>query len=91
MIVGTSQLSRTPLISGPRSFNPMSSIPGLSNTARAAAKDVFEAMSDWRPETVDDSEKTPNESRIGGLLCARSLLALHAARVTRRARAGRSA
>jgi hypothetical protein len=45
----------------PRSFNPMS-IPGLSNKAREAVKDVFEAMSDWRTETADDSGR--NTKRV---------------------------
>src|SRR5262245_60765150 len=45
----------------PGSFNPMS-IPGLSNKAREAVKDAFEAMSDWRTEAADDSER--NTKRV---------------------------
>ena len=40
----------------PRSFDP-TSVPGLSNKAREAVKDVFEAMSDWRVEAAEDSER----------------------------------
>ena len=40
----------------PRSFNPMS-IPGLSNRARDAVNAAFDAMSSWRNETADSSEK----------------------------------
>ena len=39
-----------------RSFDPMS-IPGLSYKARDAVNAVFEAMSKWRTEIADDSEK----------------------------------
>ena len=45
----------------PRNFNPML-ISGLSNKAREAVKDAFEAMSDWRTEVVDDSER--NTKRV---------------------------
>ena len=45
----------------PRNFDPMS-IPGLSNKAREAVKDVFEAMSDWRTEVAEDSER--NTKRV---------------------------
>lgn len=45
----------------PRNFDPMS-IPGLSNKTREAVKDVFEAMSDWRDEVADDSER--NTKRV---------------------------
>jgi hypothetical protein len=45
----------------PRSFDPMS-IPGLSNQAREAVKDAFEAMSDWRTDAADDSER--NAKRV---------------------------
>src|SRR5262245_55195885 len=38
------------------------SIPGLSNKAREAVKDVFEAMSDWRTEAAEDSER--NTKRV---------------------------
>jgi hypothetical protein len=40
----------------PRSFNPMS-IPGLSNKARDAVNAAFDAMSTWRNETAETSEK----------------------------------
>ena len=40
----------------PRSFNPMS-IPGLSTRARDAVNAAFDAMSSWRNETADSSEK----------------------------------
>jgi hypothetical protein len=40
----------------PRTFNPMST-PGLSNKAREAVNAAFEAMSTWRKETVESSEK----------------------------------
>src|SRR5262245_54337754 len=39
-----------------RSFNPMS-IPGLSNKAREAVNAAFDAMSTWRNEVADSSEK----------------------------------
>lgn len=45
----------------PRNFNPMS-IPGLSNKAQDAVKDAFEAMTDWRNEAVEDSER--NTKRV---------------------------
>jgi hypothetical protein len=45
----------------PRDFDP-ASIPGLSNKAREAVKDVFEAMSDWRTEVAEDSER--NTKRV---------------------------
>jgi hypothetical protein len=37
-------------------------ISGLSNKAQEAVKDAFEAMSDWRTEAVDDSER--NTKRV---------------------------
>src|SRR5262245_40427248 len=40
----------------PRSFNPMA-IPGLSNKARDAVNAAFDAMSTWRNEVADSSEK----------------------------------
>jgi hypothetical protein len=40
----------------PSSFNPMS-VPGLSEEARKAVKSAFDAMSAWRNEIVDYSEK----------------------------------
>jgi len=39
-----------------RKFDPMA-VPGLSNEARDAVNAAFEAMSTWRTETVDNSEK----------------------------------
>ena len=45
----------------PRNFDPMS-LPGLSNKAREAVKDVVEAMSDWRTEAAEDNER--NSKRV---------------------------
>jgi len=39
-----------------RRFDP-ASVSGLSNKARAAAKEAFEAMSTWRHEMADSSEE----------------------------------
>ena len=39
-----------------RSFNP-ASVPGLSNKAREAVNAAFDAMSTWREEVADTSEK----------------------------------
>ena len=39
-----------------RKFNP-SSVPGLSTEARKAVNATFEAMSSWRTETVNTSER----------------------------------
>jgi hypothetical protein len=39
-----------------RTFNPMS-VPGLSTEARKAVNAVFDAMSTWRTDTVNMSEK----------------------------------
>jgi len=39
-----------------RKFDPMI-VPGLSNEARDAVNAAFDAMSTWRTETVDNSEK----------------------------------
>jgi hypothetical protein len=44
----------------PRSFNPMS-IPGLSNKAREAVNAAFDAMSTWREEAADTSEKNSKQ------------------------------
>src|SRR5262245_45533985 len=41
----------------PRSFSPIS-IPGLSNDAREAVNAALDAMSTWRNETADASEKS---------------------------------
>jgi hypothetical protein len=40
-----------------RKFDPMA-VPGLSNEARDAVNAAFDAMSTWRTETVNNSEKT---------------------------------
>jgi len=40
----------------PRNFNPMS-VPGLSSEARKAVNAVFDAMSNWRTETITNNEK----------------------------------
>ena len=40
----------------PRNFNPMS-VPGLSSEARKAVTAVFDAMSNWRTETITNNEK----------------------------------
>ena len=40
----------------PRDFNPKS-IPGLTNEAREAVNEVLKAMSDWRNEIADTTEK----------------------------------
>jgi hypothetical protein len=40
----------------PRNFNPLSA-PGLSDEARKAVNAAFDAMSAWRLETVNNSEK----------------------------------
>ena len=40
----------------PRSFDP-SSVSGLSNKARAAVNESFDAMSTWRQEAADSGEK----------------------------------
>ena len=39
-----------------RKFDPMA-VPGLSNEARAAVNAAFDAMSTWRTERVNNSEK----------------------------------
>ena len=39
-----------------RNFNPMS-VPGLSEEARNAVNAAFDAMSAWRTETAQSSEK----------------------------------
>jgi hypothetical protein len=44
----------------PRSFNPMS-VPGLSNEARDAVSAALKAMSTWRNETADTSEKNSKQ------------------------------
>jgi hypothetical protein len=44
----------------PRSFTPIS-IPGLSNKARQAVDAALDAMSTWRNETADASEKNSKQ------------------------------
>ena len=44
----------------PRSFSPMS-VPGLSNEAREAVNAALNAMSTWRNETADISEKNSKQ------------------------------
>ncbi len=44
----------------PRSFSPIS-IPGLSNKSREAVNAALDAMSSWRNETADASEKSGRE------------------------------
>ena len=44
----------------PRSFNPIS-IPGLSNDAREAVNAALKAMSAWRNETADTSQKNSKQ------------------------------
>ena len=41
-----------------RNFNPTLA-PGLSDEARKAVNAAFDAMSTWRTETVNNSEKKP--------------------------------
>jgi hypothetical protein len=44
-----------------RNFNPMS-VPGLSDEARQAVNDAFDAMSAWRIEMANSNEK--NSERV---------------------------
>ena len=44
----------------PRNFNPMS-VPGLSDEARKAVNEAFDAMSAWRIETANSNEKNSEE------------------------------
>jgi hypothetical protein len=48
------------LEASPRNFNPMS-IPGLSDEARKAVSAAFKAVSTWRRETVNNSEKNSEQ------------------------------
>jgi hypothetical protein len=43
-----------------RNFNPMS-VPGLSDEARKAVNEAFDAMSAWRIETANSNEKNSEE------------------------------
>src|SRR5262249_37764358 len=45
----------------PRNFNSMS-FPGLSDEARQAVKEAFDAMSNWGAETAKNNEK--NSERV---------------------------
>ena len=44
----------------PRNFNSMS-VPGLSDEARQAANEAFDAMSTWRAETAKNNEKNSDQ------------------------------
>ena len=44
----------------PRSFSPVS-VPGLSNEAREAVNAALKAMSVWRNETAESSEKNSKQ------------------------------
>ena len=55
-----------------RNFNPMS-IPGLSDEARRAVSVAFEAMSTWRRETVNNSEKNSEQVIAKMAAAARAL------------------
>ena len=44
----------------PRSFNPVS-VPGLSNEARAAVNAALNAMSTWRNEAANNSERNSKQ------------------------------
>ncbi len=56
----------------PGNFNPMS-IPRLSDEARKAGRVAFEAMSTWRRETVNNSEKN-SEQVINKMAAAAQVL-----------------
>src|SRR5215475_3617128 len=44
----------------PRAFNPVS-VPGLSNEGREAVNAALKAMSNWRNETAEASEKASRQ------------------------------
>jgi hypothetical protein len=46
---------------GPRSFNAML-VTNLSDEARKAVNEAFDAISNWRSETLSNSEKTAGKS-----------------------------
>ena len=56
----------------PRNFNPMS-VPGLSDEARKALNAAFDAMSTWRIETVNSSEKNSEQGIEKMAAAARAL------------------
>jgi hypothetical protein len=56
----------------PRNFNPMSA-PGLSDEARKAVNAAFDAMSTWRIETANNSEKNSEQVIEKMAAAARSL------------------
>jgi hypothetical protein len=56
----------------PRNFNPMS-VPGLSDEARKAVNEAFDAMSAWRIETANSSEKNSEEVIDKMAVAARAL------------------
>ena len=49
-------MAKQPTDKSTRTFDPMA-VPGLSNEARDAVNAAFDAMSTWRTETVNNSEK----------------------------------
>jgi hypothetical protein len=55
-----------------RKFDPMA-VPGLSNEARDAVNAAFEAMSTWRTETVDNSEKNLGQVIVKMAAAARAV------------------
>ena len=56
----------------PRSFNPVS-VPGLTNEAREAVKAALKAMSSWRNEMADTSERNGKQV-IEGMAKAAAVL-----------------
>jgi len=65
----------------PRSFNPMLASK-LSEEARRAVNEVFDAMSTWRTETANSSEK--NGEQVIEKMAAAARARLPASRVKRR-------
>ena len=57
----------------PRNFNPMS-VPGLPDEARKALNAAFDAMSTWRIETVNSSEKNSEQVIENMAAAARALV-----------------
>ena len=49
-------MAKQPTDKSTRKFDPMA-VPGLSNEARDSVNAAFDAMSTWRTETVNNSEK----------------------------------
>jgi hypothetical protein len=56
----------------PRNFNPMS-VPGLSEEARKAVNDAFDAMSTWRVEIANNNEKNSEQVIEKMAVAARAL------------------